>query len=283
MKRTGIVVFAVALLAFSTTSNARKRGSDSRAAVTVQSEINPSCSTPHFPEPTALSIDKQCGNEGNGGKEAAQNTIKNNFCPTGNTPTSITLAKFKELQDSVENFKPQINFGPSGPTTDRSPLTTFGEGHLVTLKAFVFIARQEGGESVNCKGHVDDTSPLNHDIHISFVESASNLINTGDTKPVKDQKECTGVVGELSPHHRPASWTAANVNKLATAKVLVRVTGQQFFDSSHVPCKDGAPVGSNPKRISLWEIHPIYQFEVCTGNCSGAGTWQSLDQWLAHH
>jgi hypothetical protein len=278
MKRSAIGLLILAFLVLSSTSDAQRRRSRRGASA---NGINPSCSTPLFPSPTAVSIDRQCGNEGNGGREAAQNTIKNNFCPTTDTAESVTIAKFKELQDSVASNS-QINFGPSGPTTDRGPLTDLGEGHLVTLKAFVFIARQEGAESVNCKG-VGDTNPLNHDIHISFVESVDNLIKTGDTPAQKGKKECTGIVGELSPHHRPANWTAVNVNKLVAAKALVRITGQQFFDSSHLPCSNGSPVGSNPKRISLWEIHPIYQFEVCTGNCSGEGQWQSLDQWLATH
>lgn len=254
------------------------------ASVTPSEGIHPACSAPRFPEPTPLGIDNQCGNQGNGGKEAAQNAIKNNFCPITITPEPLTIADFQQLQKDVAKQTPSINFGPSGPTTNRAPLTTLGEGTLVSLKAFVFIARQEGGESVNCKGHVDDTNPLNHDIHISFVDSVDNLMKTGDTKSVKDSKECTGIVGELSPHHRPSNWTAENVNKLAKAQVLVRVTGQQFFDSSHVPCSNGMPVGSNPKRISLWEVHPIYKFDVCTSNCNGgAAHWQSLDDWLAAH
>jgi len=61
----------------------------------------------------------------------------------------------------------------------------------------------------------------------------------------------------------------------------VRVTGQQFFDGSHVPCKNGAPQGSNPKRVSLWEIHPIYSFEVCpSGDCAHGG-WQPLETFAA--
>jgi hypothetical protein len=160
-------------------------------------------------------------------------------------------------------------------------LQNFGEGRLVTLKAYVLKARQEGGESVNCKGHTPD-DPLFHDIHISFV-AESNKPQTGDTKAVSDRKECSGIVAEMSPHHRPDVWTADNVNKVAAAQALVRITGQQFFDSSHVPCSNGAPVGSNPKRISLWEVHPIYRFEVCTGDCGGAGQWQSLEEWLKSH
>jgi hypothetical protein len=242
--------------------------------------ITPTCTTPRFPEPTALGIDTQCVNAGNGGNEAAQNTVKNNFCPTTNTGTVVTILEFQQLQNAVGSNH-SINFGPTGPTTNRAPLTTLGEGRLVTLKAFVLTARQEGGESVNCKGHVPD-QPVFHDIHISFVDAA-NRLQAGDTKPVSDKKECTGIVAEMSPHHRPANWTADNVNKVATAQALVRITGQQFFDSSHVPCSNGAPVGNNPKRISLWEIHPIYKFEVCTGDCAGAGQWVSLDEWLKTH
>jgi hypothetical protein len=43
----------------------------------------------------------------------------------------------------------------------------------------------------------------------------------------------------------------------------IRVTGQLFFDASHEPYKEGKPVGSEPRWISSWEIHPIYTFEVC--------------------
>jgi hypothetical protein len=63
-------------------------------------------------------------------------------------------------------------------------------------------------------------------------------------------------------------------------KLPVRVTGQLYFDSSHFPCSGGQGAGEgNPKRVSLWEIHPIYKFEVCTSGCDGAGTWLPLDQW----
>ena len=259
-------------------------GKTNSPASDIGSAIKPSCTAPDFPAPTALAIDNQCGNEGNGGKEAEQNTVKNNFCPPSETPAEITIAAFQQLQKDVE-ANSSINFGGPDPTPDRSPLKTLGEGKLVTLKAFVLHARQEGGESVNCKGHLTnetDQTDFYHDIHIAFVEEA-NKPQSGDTKAVSDKKECTGIVAEMSPHHRPANWTADNVNKVATAQALVRITGQQFFDSSHRPCSNGAPVGDNPKRISLWEIHPIYKFEVCTGDCAGAGQWVSLDEWLKTH
>src|SRR3954447_7069066 len=83
-------------------------------------------------------------------------------------------------------------------------------------------------------------------------------------------------------HHRPVAWTAESVNVVASAHVPVRVTGQLFFDSSHVPCNGHSRVRANPARASLWEIHPIYSFDVCVTGCGTDNpSWQSVDQWLA--
>lgn len=210
--------------------------------------------------------------------------MKNNFCSTG-TLVAITIDQLTTLQTKVEqntsiNFGDQANRGAHGPTTDRAPLKDLGEGDLVQLKAFVLAAKQEQGESVNCGHGFDNENEKNlfHDIHISLV--ATEKLATPADKVEEAANECQGVVAEMIPHHRPPEWTAANVNKVAAAHLLVRVTGQRFFDSSHVPCADGKPVRSNPKRVSLWEIHPIYKFEVCTANCDAEGTWLLLEDWV---
>lgn len=245
-------------------------------AATRRATFKPVCVTPSFPTPPPkkrLGIDSQCGLTGAGtGPEGVQDSVKNNFCARG-TPQKITIDYLKGLQAKVEQ-NPSINFGnenkgdrKKGPTTNRAPLRRLGEGKLVTIQAYVLIARQEGAESVNCGKNVPN-DPLFHDIHISLV-SSTDIDN-----------ECSGVVAEMSPHHRPDSWTHLNVEKVAREKLPVRVTGQLYFDSSHFPCGNGESAGAgNPKRISLWEIHPIYKFEVCTADCDGAGKWLSLDEW----
>jgi hypothetical protein len=271
--------------------NANRKPSGKAATPSSQGPFSPACSNPSFPQPsakTSLGIDAQCGVAGSGGAEAEQNKAKNNFCASG-TPESIVIDDLINLQKKVEQDN-SINFGDKdatvikagkkvvirkrGPTANRAPLQALGEGKLVVLKAFVFIARQENGETVNCGKNFppgDIRNPLFHDIHISLVASDQTT------------NECDSVVAEMIPHHRPDDWTADNVLKVATAKAMVRVTGQLFFDSSHVPCANGARVGSNPSRVSLWEIHPIYVFEVCTADCSGAGQWLPLDQWAKQH
>jgi hypothetical protein len=128
------------------------------------------------------------------------------------------------------------------------------------------MAKFESPEHVNCELSVPNSDEY-HDIHISIVSTPN-------------ASQCSGMVSEMIPHHRPASWTDTHVNQVKTAKLQVRITGNLMFDSSHVPCQNGQPVGSNPKRASLWEVHPIYKFEVCTlGKCSGDQGWVDLENW----
>lgn len=249
------------------------------ASSTAHVVFQPSCANPYFPSDAPTAMDgASCGLSGNGGAETNQNDAKNNFCATGPgsdlaTPTLTSIPELVALQDSVQQIA-DINFGnprqhpltsKAGPIVDREPLVTLGEGSLVQLIGYVKIARQEGAESVNCGSHVPDQAAY-HDIHISVVLSPAD-------------QECSGVVVEMTPHHRPDSWTAALVNEVAAADLLVRVTGQRMFDSSHTPCQNGSAIKGDPARISLWEVHPIYKFEVCPrGNCSSGG-WVPLEDW----
>lgn len=233
------------------------------------------CTNPHFPPNSApTAIDQtSCTLAGNGGAETWQNEAKNNFCATG-PAKPITVAEMVNLQAKIQQ-DPRIPFGnphnhplttKSGPATDRKPLQALGEGTEVILQGFVLIARQEGAESVNCGKNVPDV-PENHDIHISIVEAPG-------------QEECSGVVVEMIPHHRPTSWTPKNVNAVAAAKLPVRITGQLMFDSSHSPCQNGTSISGDPKRSSLWEVHPVSEFDVCPqGDCRSGIGWVSLEEF----
>lgn len=252
------------------TAGPARKGGAPQPKVFSQTCTNPSYPTPAPATPPA--IDSQCGLAGSGGVEAAQNSLKNNFCAAG-TPQTISIPDLANLQTEVAN-DPTINFGdegtptrPKGPTVNRAPLQKLGEGKLVSLQGYVLFARSEGPESVNCGTSVPNTAPF-HDVHIEIVDSSA----------VTD--ECAGVVAEMIPHHRPDTWTAGAIQAVARAKQPVRVTGQLFFDSSHFPCQGGQGVRENPKRISLWEIHPIYTFETCPGSCNSSSGWVPLDEWM---
>jgi hypothetical protein len=246
------------------------------AAVTTPAQAQ-SCASPVLPTSKATVIDTStCKVIGSDGAETNQNEAKNNFCPTTATagaPNPITIADMVALQTKVQQNK-AIPFGNSdshpltskaGPATNRAPLEKLGEGNQVVLQGFVKISRQEGAESVNCGKGVPD-KPAYHDIHISIVAVA------GDA-------ECSGVVAEMIPRHRPAEWTADLVNSVGTKGLPVRVTGQLMFDSSHTPCQKGTPVKNDPSRASLWEVHPIYAFEVCPSGTCADGGWVKLEAW----
>lgn len=211
--------------------------------------------------------------------EEAQNRAKNNFCAQG-TPEIVKIKDMADLQASVTKQKLVT---PREPPFDRSGLVTLGEGKQAQFVGFVFEARQEGGESVNCGDTVADI-PASHDIHIALLENKRTTDPNDKTpqgKAKADAEECGSFVAEMSPHHRPAAWNADNVSAIANLGLRVRVTGQRFFDGSHVPCTNGHPAPSQPKRVSLWEIHPIYSFEVCPLGTCDAGGWQPIEEYCA--
>lgn len=265
----------------------------------AQDKFQLPCAQPSFPQPltSGLTIDAQCAIQGAGKEvdsnpaEGEQNKAKNNFCAQG-TAAAVKTADMKNLQDKVAQ-DPGINFGLNvGPTKDRSKLRNLGplsEGKLVVFTGFVLKVNQEGAESVNCElgkptrapkssktksSQLKSNAALNalHDIHIQLADSKATT------------NECQSFVAEMSPHHRPAEWIQANVDKVRMKGLPVRVTGQLFFDSSHdLPCVGGNPPThptGNPVRVALWEIHPIYKFEVCpSGSCAATG-WKSLSDWV---
>lgn len=252
--------------------------------VAAQQKFPDSCSngtTPHFPS-MAAPIDNQCGLNGesaNHPEEGLQNAAKNNFCAEGNTANPINVSNMASLQGDAEAQQQKLHFVAGKPPKDRAFLEQMGEGELVVFEGFVFHARQECKETVNC-GTVPPNVNASHDIHIALLEEPRKTKLTA-AKADQDKEECTGFVAEMIPHHRPAEWTACNVNDVAEKGLRVRVAGQRFFDGSHLPCKNGLPQGSNPKRISLWEIHPIYSFEVCPqGDCADGG-WVPLEKFAA--
>jgi len=241
----------------------------------------PTCRIPSYPAPPPampLPIDAVCpitGQPNQLAAETAQNSAKNNFCAPG-PAQAITIDQMRALQAHVQ-ANPQINFGGRvhplstrpGPTKNRALLTKMGEGSLRVLEGYVLIARQEGKELVNCETTPPDV-PRSHDIHISIV---------GDVNQVHGN-ECQSIVAELIPHHRPDTWNETSLQKVALRHHRVRVIGQLFFDSSHSPCINGRAEAGDPHRSSLWEIHPVYDFEVCPKDACASGQWVSLDQWL---
>ena len=227
-------------------------------------------------------IDSSCGPTGSPSAPAnskLQNTLKNNFCAgSGKTPETFTPQMLIDLQS-----KTTISSGAGKEPSDRQPLQNLGEGKLVRMKAFLVEAHHANlgtGESVNCNGG----SEVQNDIHMALGATAST-------------KECGTVTAEIIPHYRPASWNEighferfnATTKKYTPDPVMVsrlqahpyRITGQLFFDASHIVCPCGTTC--TPARSSLWEIHPVYAIEVCkAGAACDENTdadWLPFDTW----
>lgn len=241
------------------------------AAIAVQHPIDTSC--PAFSgDPTAPAVSQ------------TQNKVKNNFCADVTQPKPFTPQMLIDLQAAAAGK--HVTFGRGNEPADRGALGELGEGSVVRLKANLVeshYADLGGGESVNCHRPTEDEN----DVHIAFG-------------PAPDTQECGSVSAEITPHYRPAAWTAfgkfeaydktkkKNVVDPQVASRLqahpYRVTGQLFFDASHVPCPCGTTCPSgNPLRASLWEIHPVFKIEVCKAGaaCDAANDddWIAFDAW----
>jgi hypothetical protein len=248
-------------------------------------KLPPNCTLPFDNIATKPDPASSCGFDGSGTGGAAltqdkvlEDHAKNDFCAGMSNVTTVNFSILKQMQ---------LKAPPKGPlATSRNSLHNFftvnggkiGEGSVVRLLAFVkeaHISDCELGEDVNCK---TKGVPAN-DIHIPLVDP---------TKPnARNLSECTSVTAEMSPHFRPAKWSELD---LKTPTYPVRVTGPLFYDNSHEPCqmKGGKLTGPGPQRISLWEIHPVYAFDVCTSanpakcdvTSDSADMWVPYDQWV---
>jgi hypothetical protein len=249
--------------------------------------FDPGCALPFDPiKEKHPIIDDSCSIDGTkrgGGNlsdgKLSENHVKNNFCVTA-TPIDISYDDLLQLEAARANVH---DAELPNAAARKQQLTNvikvngrgIGEGTLVRLVIFLIEAHYSDtktspsqtsfGESVNCYRPSNEEN----DIHIVLGQQTH-------------ADECTSVTAEMSPHYRPAKWTQDNVN--AVGEHPVRVTGQLFYDSSHVVCQPGRRTA--PKRASLWEIHPVYGFEVCQLTdieaCRSAANseWQPLDRFV---
>lgn len=293
MKRC-FVRYAVLLFAFMTVAGTRALPQASHRAKNTQAAtggFQVSCTLPFAAIATTPDPAADCGNCGVESKtEAAKgstarpafNQAKNNFCADASKVTVVTV------QD-LRNMQAKTNANGLDQAPNRNQLHAFfpvgghkiGEGDVVRLKAWIreaHISDCPTGEEVNC----DIPGFTHNDIHIPLVDPTSS---SG-----RNQDECSSVTAEMSPHFRPATWS--NLDMKTPVKNVVRVTGPLFFDNAHKPCAGlvTAKGDEAPLRSSLWEIHPVYQFEVCTNtdasgcdiNSNDANMWVAYDQWVAN-
>lgn len=210
----------------------------SGAIVQPTNTFTPPCTLP-FNGVRNPASDDHCGIQGGKSDSASQaeSTAKNNFCAPTHDPDVMTYQKLLDLQGQSSGVPKALD--------DRKVVENLGEGNYVSYVALIKNAHYSdttGGEAVNC--NMSGNPP--NDIHIVLMADPN------------DTDECHSTTAEMSPHYRPANWTPDKLNALGKP---VRIKGQLFYDNSHTPCT--ASTRPNPKRASLWEIHPVYSIEVC--------------------
>lgn len=242
-------------------------------------------------------IDFLCGNTGcfKSAANDKQNAQKNNFCAPTNTIMPVTLETLSKLNDASNN-EPSIPKGEPPPS--RVKLMNIinlgngkklGEGRTVSFVGYVLDARHS---------NVDKDNPLTagngESVQCNLLGCAYNDIHITLAEDPNETRLCNTIVGEIVPHYRPPAWDLFDSPdyKNYFRNHPVKITGQLFFDGSHVPCTADGKAGNNPardnakdfERLALWEIHPIYAIDVCKfadkAQCTeaNAGAWFPFSQ-----
>lgn len=189
-----------------------------------------------------------------GSPEAALNELKRTV-PNGGTAVRLTFDDFAELQDQatelVDQKKPIENRNVLRNLNLKSQNRKVAEGDFVEVIGYITglptRPKPSGPESVNCR----ISGAVNNDIHIPLAA------NAGET-------EFEGIVVEMIPQNRSEGWTPKKLKRIAKEERPVLVRGQLFYDNMHLVNDDPDDVAaSEPKRFSLWELHPVTQFLVC--------------------
>jgi hypothetical protein len=198
----------------------------------------------------ACTTTKPTGCSAAGSAHGLVNQLKRTVPPPG-TPVTLTFETFSQLQTAaLESVDQAVEIPPAERDKIKSIETTegtVGEGSRVRLVAFLSdgTPHANSGESVNCNLKTE----ANNDIHISVTEA-------------KNASEFEGIVVEMIPQDRPANWTSDEVGTLR-GKVLL-IEGGLFYDNLHFANGDASnPIPNQPKRFSLWEIHPVTSVKVC--------------------
>lgn len=188
--------------------------------------------------------------------------------PTGTAATMLTFDDFASLQQQADNL---VGEDSELTADDRAKLRDMAvanghvsEGDVVSLAGYlVGTPHPNTGESVNCNLRGEQ----NNDYHIPMSNDPAN-------------SDFQGIVVEMIPQNRSDSWNLANLTQVANNQQLVMVTGALFYDNFHKVNGDpNNPVSGQPHRFSLFEIHPITQFVVCSKADNSCDPTQPAD-WV---
>jgi hypothetical protein len=150
------------------------------------------------------------------------------------------------------------------------------EGNLIAVTGFIAKERNlrcGGAESVNCRHHngsETDSACTRSDIHIPVVENA-------------DGTEFDSIVVEPIPQGPDVKrLTPAALREVQESGRRVLIRGGLFYDSIHI-VNTGEGPQNQPKRFTVWELHPVTAVLVCSradNKCDPANDsdWKPLSE-----
>lgn len=125
------------------------------------------------------------------------------------------------------------------------------------IEGWLASAKKEGPESCNCH------SPSEVDNHLWIVDKKKNA---------DKEHRFQSVVCEVTPRVRAehSGWDIDRIAKVVKSRTKVRLSGWLLMDQEH---PEQLPRGDqHATRGTLWEIHPIIEFEI-----EQDGEWVALD------
>jgi hypothetical protein len=164
-------------------------------------------------------------------------------------------------------------------------MSALGEGEVSSLNGYLYYAKDGGSESSNCLLKGAD----NIDFHIGIGADPA-IAAKAKTPGLSPADRRQAVIVEMTPHWRAEyepGWNLALVQKALGRKVYL--VGQLLADNEHDDSKDdcaftGTPgAGSSCWRATIWELHPVTRFLVCSAAaCADNGVgpgWVPLDSF----
>ena len=247
-----------------------------------------------------------------GGYDAALNLLKDELTPPSTPLKYLTQQDYASLDAHIPAGLSRNNHGQFG-----SQLKDMGEGNVYGLIGYLYYSQHTGAESSNCDltaaGPPNDPDYSNVDYHIGigFDPTVAQSLRGGAVPAAADANAAlakrkakptsggtsfptlqqSSVIVEMTPHYRfhfeSGTWTYDNLQKVVGRQV--RVVGQLLIDNEHnLPSQNCATAKTAADkqscwRASVWELHPVMRFQVCsrgTNDCSpnDSAEWVELDQ-----
>jgi hypothetical protein len=224
-----------------------------------------------------------CGKTASAKYDPYLDYFKNDLPGTDSKPAEkVDLAKLSQLEKDTPPSLVEGNHNSF--STD---FVKLNEGEIVEADGYLYYAESTGPESSNCY----DSGASNVDIHIGIGFDAKKVTEAKSKPAAKTPQfldlQAHSMIVEMTPHYRAQKepkWSLASLQ--AAYGKQVKVVGQLMADNDHHKTADDCALSgatSNCWRLSIWEIHPVTAFYVCTASagCTSSSTtgWTKLEDW----